>query len=353
MRDLLKLETVKEAKFYVKASRGKVQCTLCERKCLINEGEKGFCKTRINLDGKLYTLVYGDLSAIESRPIEIKPFYHYYPGSTSTTISTWSCNFRCPWCQNYNLSRTEPEPFKAVNRSVRDVLNYALGWGDEGICVSFQEPTLLTEFSIELFKEAVKEGMYCCYVSNGYMSVEALRALIDSGLTGLKIDIKGDEETYRKYCGDVSVEIPWRNAKIAKSKGVHVEIVNLIVTGVNDNEEIIRGVIESHLKYVGPETPLHFTRYFPAFKWRKPPTKVEILEKAYELAKKEGVLYPYVGNVIGHPYENTYCPNCKTVLIKRFGHRVLQFNLTKRNKCFKCGFPINLFGTYVKKETWF
>ncbi|RLG60614.1 AmmeMemoRadiSam system radical SAM enzyme [Candidatus Geothermarchaeota archaeon] len=349
MEALLKYKTVRESRFYRKIRSNKVQCTLCERMCVLEEGEKGFCKTRVNINGKIYTLVYGDLSAIESRPIEIKPFFHYWPGSTATTISTWSCNFNCPWCQNYHLSRTPPDPSKSIFRSPEDVLSYAVDWGDEGICVSFQEPTLLTDFALDLFPMARERGFYCCYVSNGYMSLEALEALVESGLTGLKIDIKGGKDDYLRYCQDIDVEIPWRNAKVAKSMGIHVEIVNLIVTGVNDNESVIREIIDRHLKDLGPEVPIHFTRYYPAYRFKNPPTKLEVLEKAYKLAKKEGVLYPYIGNVPGHPYENTYCPNCGELLIKRFSYRVIKFNISRENRCPRCGFEINLTGHYIRK----
>ena len=340
--------TVRESIFYEKLRGDGVKCTLCERRCEIAEGQTGFCKTRRNFGGRLYTLVYGDISAVESRPIEIKPFFHYWPGSTALTFSTWSCNFSCVWCQNFHLSKTAPEPAKAAYYPPEKVVRLALKSGDAGLCASFQEPTLLTDWAVEAFSIGKRMGIkYCCYVSNGYMTLEALKALHEAGLDGLKIDVKGNCATYRQYCGGADVEKVWRNAREAKLMGIHVEIVNLVVSGVNDDENTLKWVIEKHLENVGPETPLHFTRYFPAYKFHNPPTKIETLEKAYEMAKKAGVLYPYIGNLAGHKYENTYCPNCGEVLVKRYGYSVLKYAVADDKKCPRCRTEIPVTGEYL------
>jgi len=350
MQHLLKHTTVHEALLYKKLPNNKVRCGLCERGCVIAPNQKGHCKTRINIDGRLYTLVYGDLSALESRPIEIKPFFHYWPGSTALTFSTWSCNFDCVWCQNHHLSKTEPNPAKSSYFPPEKIVEMALHGDDDGLCASFQEPTILTDWVVLVFRLGREKGFYCCCVSNGYMTIEALKLLRDCGMDGLKIDIKGDAETYRKYCGGEDVEKVWRNAQEAKKMGVHVEIVNLVVTDVNDDEECLRWVIEKHLKTVGPETPLHFTRYYPAYKFNNSPTNTETLEKAYSMAKKAGVLYPYLGNVPNHEYENTYCPNCKTLLIQRIGYYIVRCKITSNNKCSHCSQPIPITGKYSRKS---
>jgi pyruvate formate lyase activating enzyme len=342
--------TIREALFYEKLSDSRVRCTLCERRCEIAEGSKGFCKTRENRSGRLYTLVYGDIAAVESRPIEIKPFFHYWPGSTTLTFSTYSCNLDCVWCQNFHLSKSEPKPAKAIYFPPENVVEMAVRSGDTGLCASFQEPTLLTEWAIQLFELGIDSGVkYCCYVSNGYMTLEALRTLSEAGMDGLKIDIKGDNETYANFCGGGDAEKVWRKAADAKELGLHVEIVNLVVTGVNDDEEDLRWIVENHLKYAGNDTPLHFTRYFPAYRFKNPPTKVETLEKAYEMARKAGVLYPYVGNVSGHKYESTYCPNCGERLVRRHGPYMLRYGITEDNRCPGCGTQIPITGHYVRR----
>lgn len=289
-------------------------------------------------------MVYGDLSAQESRPIEIKPFFHYWPGSTALTFSTWSCNFRCAWCQNHHMSRRIPAPRKASFTSPRELVDRAHRWGDRGVCASFQEPTLLTEFALDVFRLATSEGLYCCYVSNGYMTPETLDVLSKAGLTGLKIDMKGDAETYRRYCGGVDLDKVWRNVRLAKAMGLHIEVVNLVVTGVNDSEACLTEVIERHLEEAGSDVPLHFTRYHPAHRLKNPSTKVSTLEEAYQWAKGMGVRFPYMGNVHGHPYEDTYCPECGHRVIKRLGYAVLQYKLDRLHRCPRCRAVIPIYG---------
>jgi len=348
--ELLHSPSVREATLYEKLRNHKVKCGLCERRCVIHPGNRGFCKTRLNMDGALLTLIYGDLSALESRPIEIKPFFHFWPGSTALTFSTWSCNFDCVWCQNHHLSKAEPNPTKSSHFfHPEKIVNLALHQQDDGLCASFQEPTLLTEWVLPVFRLGSDKGRYSCYVSNGYMTLEALKLLKEAGMTGLKIDVKGDKETYKKYCGGADVEKVWRNAKEAKKMGFHVEIVNLVVPGVNDDEECLRWIIKNHLKTLGAEAPLHFTRYNPAYKFSSPSTKVEVLEKAYNMARKEGLTYPYLGNVQGHKYENTYCPNCGDMLIQRYGYTITLYKVTEDKKCSKCGQLIPITGRRIRK----
>lgn len=341
MEEILKLPTVKEAILYEALKERGVRCGLCERRCIILPGKRGFCKTRMNIDGRLYTLVYGDISAIDSRPMEIKPFFHFYPGSSALTISTWSCNLKCPWCQNWHLSYKEPEPSEAKYISPESMVNEAIKRKDRGICVSFQEPTLLFEYTIDLFKLAKRKNLYNTYVSNGYMTLDALSMLTEAGMNAINIDIKGDKEAYHNYLGKAKEEVVWRNAYRAKEMGVHVEMIHLIVTGINDNEKKIRELIKKHLDILGPETPLHFTRYFPAYRYSSPPTSTDILEFAHKEAKRQGVYYPYVGNIPGHPFENTYCPYCSTLLIERVGYRLTRWEL-KDKTCPNCQREIHI-----------
>jgi len=349
MENLAKFPVVRKSILYEKLDNSRVKCGLCERRCTISPGERGFCRTRTNVDGELVTLVYGDLSALESRPIEIKPFFHYWPGSTALTFSTWSCNFDCPWCQNFPLSKAEPHPKTAHFFPPEGIVEMALRSGNRGLCASFQEPTLLTDWVLPLFELGRERGLYCCYVSNGYMTLEALRRLRDVGMDGLKIDVKGDQEVYQRYCGGLDVAVVWRNAREAKKLGCHVEIVNLIIPGVNDGEESLGWLVQQHLREVGPETPLHFTRYQPAYRFTRLQTRVETLEEAYKTAKKEGVRFPYIGNVPGHRFEHTYCPDCGELLVKRYSYGVIQYRLARDNRCPKCGSSIPVKGEYCEK----
>lgn len=212
----------------------------------------------------------------------------------------------------------------------------ALRVGDHGLCCSFTEPTLLHEYNLKVFSLAKPAGLYTCYVSNGYMTLETLCELQAAGLDAIKIDVKGDAEVYRTYCGALHGEGVWQTAAAAKEMGLHVEIVNLVVTGVNDAEEALRDLIRRHLDAVGPETPLHFTRYHPAHQMRAPPTSLHTLEHAYDLASQAGVAFPYLGNVPGHRGENTYCPSCGQLLMERRSYAIVQNSITPTRQCPSC-----------------
>jgi pyruvate formate lyase activating enzyme len=182
------------------------------------------------------------------------------------------------------------------------------------------------------------------------MTKKALELLRQSGLDGLKIDVKGDEETYCRYCGSVHSNVPWRNAETARKMGIHVEIVNLVVPGVNDSDSTIATVIQEHLRRLGSDTPLHFTRFAPAYKFHAPATSVHRLEYARETARKAGIRYAYIGNVRGHPYENTFCPECNERVVARDGYAIVSYRLTTENKCPACGTCIPITGHYVEKS---
>ncbi len=321
-----------EAKAYRK-TKDIARCYLCYHFCKLKEGETGRCGVRFVKDGKLCTLTYGNVSAIESRPMEIKPFFHFLPGKTAITFSTYSCNLQCPWCQNWHISKFIPKSYRPV--SPKEIVDRAIYFGDIATCASFNEPTLLYEFLLDLFRIARDYGLYNTMVSNGYISPLPLRNLAKAGLNAINIDLKGDEEVYRVYCkGEVKNVL--KTIKTARDLNLHLEIVCLLVTDVNDDEDCVRWMIESHLRYAGEEVPIHFTRYFPAYLFKNPPTPIERIERAIEMAKREGIEFVYIGNVPGHRYENTYCPNCGELLIRRHSYRVLDVRL-RGNRCWRCG----------------
>ncbi len=201
------------------------------------------------------------------------------------------------------------------------------------------------EYAIDVFKLALKENLYNTYVSNGYMTKEALQILAESGLHAINFDVKGDAEVVRRYC-NADVRYVWRNIKLAYEHNLHVEVINLIIPGINDEERIISEIIKKLLG-ISDEIPLHFTRFFPAYRMLDlPPTPIKTLEKAYKMAKEAGVKYVYIGNVPGHEYENTYCPNCNYLLIKRYCFDILEYRI-RNGKCPKCGEEILVVGKYI------
>lgn len=213
----------------------------------------------------------------------------------------------------------------------------------EGLSVSFNEPLLLYEYSLDAFPLARAQGLYNNYVSNGYMTLDALRMLRDAGMDAIKIDVKGCAESVKRYCG-ADVSVVWRNAQEAKRLEMHVEIVNLLIPGVNDRDECIDELVRRHVDSVGVETPLHFTAYYPAYEFRNPATQVEDLERAHARAARAGIQYVYVGNVPGHRFEDTFCPRCGEVVIRRRGLGLVDVRLGEGKTCRRCGQALPIIG---------
>jgi len=338
-----------EGRLYQSLGDGEsVTCLVCERRCSLKKNMRGLCGNYINLDGKLYSIGYGKLSAIESRPIEIKPFFHYWPNSTALTFSGFGCNFYCPWCQNHFLSFRHPgdEPFIEPAYLVR----LAKSLGDEGLSASFNEPTINYEYLVDVAMLAKREGLYLTIVTNGYQSVGALKELVGAGFDGWSIDIKG--------CPGMSRALPnidhnkiFRNAKLVIESGGHVEMVYLVVTKTNDSDECVDWILNKHVDELGPEVPLHINRYYPAHKWREETTPLKKLLEIRDKAKEKGIEYVYVGNVGIPELETTKCPRCGKTLITRYNYRVVEFNLLREGdnyKCPRCNNKIPIRGVYVR-----
>lgn len=341
---MLDSPTVREALLYEAEGEGRVRCLLCERRCVIPKGGEGFCGTRRNVDGRLYTLVYGDVSSISANPIEKKPFYHFWPGSIALTMGSWSCNFTCPWCQNWEISKTRPDPYNPRFIPVDEFIELIDRIGCDGTSISFNEPTLLFEYSLDLFREASRRGYYNTFVSNGYMTEEALRMLADAGLDAINIDVKGDRTAVERFCG-ADQEVVWRNIGLSKRLGLHVEVVTLVIPGVNSSPDTLREIVRRLIAEAGPDTPIHFTRFHPNYKMTdRPSTDVKLLEEAREIAVREGVNYAYIGNVPGHTYENTYCPKCGELLLARLGFSLIGSKIIDGRFCGSCGEEIPIRG---------
>ena len=318
--------------------RDKVRCLTCERRCLLKDGALGWCRTRRNEGGTLYTLIYGLVSSLSANPIEKKPIYHLHPGSVALTAGSWSCNFKCPWCQNWDISKRPPSGGRYM--SAEEFVAQAVAWGCQGTSISFNEPTLSLEWSLDIFPLAREKGLYNTYVTNGYMTPEALNLLVEAGLDAMNVDVKGNAEAVKRYCA-ADVEKVWRNCLVAREAGVWVEITTLVIPAVNDDEGTLRSIARRIRDELGPETPWHVSGYYPAYKFTVPPTPIRTLERAHDIGVEEGLSFVYVGNVLGHRYENTYCPDCGELLIQRFGLRVAQ-NRLDGARCPACQRPIPL-----------
>jgi pyruvate formate lyase activating enzyme len=313
----------------------KVRCNLCERRCEIIDGGMGWCRTRQNQGGTLFTTIYGSVSSLSANPIEKKPFYHFYPGSRALTIGSWSCNFGCPWCQNWDITK-KPPPLESRFLAPEEFINEALYLGCQGTSISFNEPTLSFEWSLDVFRLAKERNLYNTFITNGYMTAEALTALSDAGLDAMNVDIKGDALGVRKYCKGIDVHHVWERCQQARELGLHLEITTLIIPGVNSDDGTIKGIAERIAAELGRETPWHISGYYPAYRFTAPATPIKILEYAWEFADEAGLKFVYIGNVLGHPKDNTLCPNCNTILVERWGLKVLK-NSVVDGRCPVCG----------------
>jgi len=320
------------------AEDGKVRCNACERRCTLIPGGFGWCRTRQNRGGRLFTLIYGSVSSLAANPIEKKPFYHFHPGSEALTVGSWSCNFGCPWCQNWDIAKSAP-PVKGDYVSPQRFVDLVEKSGCQGTSISFNEPVLSLEWSLDVFRLAKLRGYYNTFVTNGYMTPEALSLLIDSGLEAMNVDIKGDAASVKKYCKMVDVDKVWASSKIARSCGVHIELTTLVIPTVNDSDSTLQGIAQRISGDLGPEVPWHVSAYFPAYRFNAPPTPSQTLERAWGIGKAAGLEFVYTGNVPDDPHENTYCPACGALLIRRLGFEVVQYRLDA-GKCPQCGRPI-------------
>jgi pyruvate formate lyase activating enzyme len=327
---------MKEAMFYEKLEEKKVRCYLCAHNCIIKPGKRGICSVRENKDGVLYSLVYGKLISSNIDPIEKKPLFHFYPASLSFSITTAGCNFKCRQCQNYEIAQFPKEyagriPGESV--TPEQVVNAAERYGCKSISYTYTEPTIFFEFAYDCARLAHKRGIKNVFVSNGYTSPEAVKAIAPF-LDGNNIDLKGDDEFYKKICG-AKLQPVLNTIKLMKELGVWVEVTTLIIPSYNDKEEIIDNIIE-FIKSVDPAIPWHVTQFYPTYKLLdQPRTPIQTLKWARQKAIDAGLKYVYEGNVPGEGGENTYCPNCKELLIKRVGYQIME-NKIRDNRCFKC-----------------
>ncbi len=331
---------MKEAMFYDKLEESNVRCFLCAHRCIIPAGRRGICGVRENREGTLYSLVYGRLVSLNIDPIEKKPLFHFYPASTSLSVATVGCNFKCRHCQNYDISRY-PEKHDDIPGEFitpEQVVAAAVKAGCKSISYTYTEPTVFFEFAYDCARLAHEKGIKNIFVSNGYTGTEAVR-MIAPFLDGNNIDLKGDDEFYKKICG-ARLRPVLNTIKLMKELGVWVEVTTLIIPTYNDSEKSINGIID-FIRSVDTAIPWHVTQFYPAYKLLdRPRTPIETLRRARETGLGKGLKYVYEGNVPGEGSENTYCPECGELLIERFGYRIIQNRITG-SRCFKCTTVIN------------
>jgi pyruvate formate lyase activating enzyme len=313
-----------------------IRCLTCERRCEIAPGGLGWCRTRRNQNGELVTLIYGAVSSLSINPIEKKPLYHFYPGTLALTSGSLSCNLSCPWCQNFGISKATPGPVRFF--SPEEFVQKAVDMGCQGTSISLNEPTLSLEWSLDVFRRARQEGLYNTYVTNGYMTPGALQLLVEAGLDAMNVDVKGDAPIVRRYCG-VDVEKVWRNCRLAREASLWLEITTLVIPGVNDEDQVLRGIAEHIVADLGVDIPWHVSGYYPAYRFTAPPTPVQTLERAWQIGKGAGLRFIYLGNVPGHRLENTYCPDCEALVIGRRGLAVTGYYL-EHGHCPNCGWQL-------------
>ena len=325
------------AKFWKPHYEGRVLCTLCPRFCSIPEGKVGFCGVRKNIGGKLYSLNYGRLTARAIDPIEKKPLVHFKPGSWVYSISTAGCNFACQFCQNYDISqrRKVTEPYTSPEDLIEDVIASRA----DGLTGTYNEPVIQTEYLIDVMRLAKKNGLFTTWVTNGYITEEALEEVAPL-LDAATVDFKGNAnpEFYRKYMMVPSPDPIFTALEIMKEKGVHVEITNLVVpTPEGSRDEDVKKLARWVVDHLGEDVPMHFLRFHPDYRMLDtPPTPREQLIRYWNIAKGEGVKYVYIGNLWDPKYESTYCPNCGTLLIERHLYNVKIF-LRPDASCPNCG----------------
>ncbi len=342
-----------EAMLYNREKDLKVTCCLCARRCKISENAPGFCLVRKNEGGTLYTLNYAKAVSAGVDPISKKPLSHFNPGALVLSIAAAGCNFRCQFCDNWMISQDheitgKPFPPEEVVRSAQNA-------DCQGISYTYTEPTIFMEYAYDTAQLAKKAGLFNTFVTNGYMTSEAVKTIAPY-LDAATVDFKGaaDPDFYRTVMGVPDVAPIYETLKELKLSGVHIELTNLIVPKGGDSMDRLRELSKWIKNYLGPDTPFHLLRFHPEYKMSTiPATSVQQMEQAYLTAKNQGLNYVYIGNVPGHPAENTICPNCDTPVIRRSSFEITQWNLADDMRCPVCGHQIPIKGKLYENSQRF
>jgi len=338
---------MKEALHWKSVGGNKVKCGLCAHNCGISEGKRGICGVRLNKEGTLYTLIYSRPSSAAVDPIEKKPLYNFHPTTDVFSYGTLGCTFKCSFCQNWSISQTHPEEdgtFKKLFRremelTPQQAVRQAIDSGSKGIAWTYNEPTIWHEFSLETSRLAKKKGLYTVYVSNGYINPEPLKELAPF-LDAMNVDVKAFTEDFYKSMCKAKLQPVLNTCKLAKELGIHVETTTLLIPGKNDSKKELKALCKWVHNDLGKDTPVHFSRYHPDYKYEESPkTPEKTMVTAYKIAKKAGLDFVYIGNMFHPDYMNTFCPKCNTKVINRASMFTTK-NKLKQGKCPKCSYQV-------------
>ncbi len=338
--DKMRKASRKEAMYYTRLDRQRIRCDLCFRKCIISENGTGFCRVRENTGGKLYSLVYGNAAGLQIDPIEMEPMYHMLPGHRNLCVYTASCNFRCKHCHNWHISQRGPSQISARQYSPRDIVRIAKRRGCKSISHSINEPTVFYEFMYDIAVAAKGEGLLTLFHTNGYISPEPLRDVLQF-MDGVTVDLKAFDEVFYKDISMASLQPVLETLQVIRENNVHLEIVYLVIPTLNDSMEEIGNMCRWISKHIGRDIPLHFNRFSPMYQLTNlPRTPVRTLEAAADTARQNRLRYVYIGNVPGHQTGySTHCPACGRMLIRRT-HFTVERNELKNGGCSHCGMKI-------------
>ncbi len=329
-----------EAKFYQKLQNKKIKCKLCPRECTVGDRERGYCGVRENRAGTYYSLVHSRVCAAHVDPIEKKPLFHYLPGTVAFSLATAGCNVNCKFCQNWDISQSRPEQVPSEYIPPQSVAELARRYNCLTIAYTYSEPVVFSEFLMDAADAGHAAGIRSIVVSNGYIQQEALKAAYGK-MDAVKIDLKAFSESY--YAKVVTGQLkPVLDTLVTLRKmGKWTEIVYLVVPTLNDSDAEFRSLAQWVKTNLGTDVPLHFTQFHPEYLLKNLPiTPVPTLERAKAIADTEGLHFVYIGNVPGHPAQNTYCPQCRQMLVERVGFTASKMLIRKDGSCPFCRHPI-------------